>query len=133
MGKAYIVKRRARIDTITGPVNLPYGTEVEAVEDRLTYQGRQLCAVTSRKAHLYFARNDDGQGQERGALTLAITKRLEKRDKDHQRRWDLVWEDPVCQKYRHPEHEDHFLWGHEFFEAPVDDLRHIAALIGARG
>lgn len=40
MGKAYIVKRRARIDTITGPVNLPYGTEVEAVEDRLTYQGR---------------------------------------------------------------------------------------------
>ena len=50
----------------------------------------------------------------------------------HQRRWDLVWEDPVCQKYRHPEHEDHFLWGHAFFEAPVDDLRHIAALIGAR-
>lgn len=133
MGKAYIVKRRARVETITGPVNLPYGTEVEAVEDRLIYQGRQLCAVTSRKAHLYFARNDDGQGRERGAMTLAITKRLEKRDRDHQRRWDLVWEDPVCQKYRHPEHEDHFLWGHTFYEAPVEDLRHIAALIGARG
>ena len=66
-------------------------------------------------------------------MTLAITKRLEKRDRDHQRRWDLVWEDPVCQKYRHPEHEDHFLWGHAFFEAPVEDLRHIAAMIGARG
>lgn len=133
MSRRYIVKQRARIDTITGPVNLPYGTEVEAVEDYLIYQGRQLCAVTSRKAHLYFTRDDDGQGRERGALTLAITKRLEKRDKNHQARWDRVWENPVCQKYRHPEHEDHFLWGHAFYEAPVEDLRHIAALIGARG
>ena len=133
MGRRYIVKQRARIDTITGPVNLPYGTTVEAVEDYLIPQGRRLCAVTSRLAHQYFARDDDGQGRERGALTLAITKRLEKRDKDHQARWDRVWEDPVCQKYRHPEHEDHFIWGHAFFEAPVEDLRHIAALIGARG
>ena len=125
MGRRYIVKQRARIDTITGPVNLPYGTTVEAVEDYLIHQGRRLCAVTSRLAHQYFARDDDGQGRERGAL--------EKRDKDHQARWDRVWEDPVCQKYRHPEHEDHFIWGHAFFEAPVEDLRHIAALIGARG
>ena len=44
-----------------------------------------------------------------------------------------MWEDPVCQKYRRPEHEDFFLWGHAFYEAPVEDLRHIAALIGARG
>ena len=128
----YIVKKRMRLEGIRGRVNLPYGTEVEAVEDRLTYQGRQLCAVTSRKAHLYFARNDDGQGQERGALTLAITKRLERRDKDHQARWDRVWEDSTCQKYRHPEHEDFFLWGHAFYEAPVEDLRYIAGLIGAR-
>ena len=47
MGRRYIVKQRARIDTITGPVNLPYGTEVEAVEDYLIHQGRRLCAVTS--------------------------------------------------------------------------------------
>lgn len=133
MGRRYIVKQRARIDTITGPVNLPYGTEAEAVEGFLTYQGRRLCAVTSRKAHLYFSRNDDGQGRERGALTTAITKRLEKRDRDHQRRWDLVWGDPVCRKYQRADSEDHFLWGHGFFEAPVEDLRHIAALIGARG
>lgn len=58
-------KAAARIDTITGPVNLPYGTTVEAVEDYLIHRGRQLCAVTSRKAHLYFARDDDGQGRER--------------------------------------------------------------------
>ena len=73
MSRRYIVKQRARIDTITGPVNLPYGTEVEAVGDYLTHQGNRLCAVTSRKAHLYFAPDDDGQGRERGALTMAIT------------------------------------------------------------
>ena len=28
MGRIYIVKQRARIDTIAGPVNLPYGTTV---------------------------------------------------------------------------------------------------------
>ena len=62
MGRRYIVKQRARIDTITGPVNLPYGTTVEAVEDYLIHQRRQLCTVASRKAHLYFARDDDGKG-----------------------------------------------------------------------
>lgn len=129
----YIVKKRMRLEGIRGRVNLPYGTEVEAVDGMIIYKGEAVCAVTSRNAHLYFARDDDGQGRERGALTLAITKRLEKRDKDHQARWDRVWEDPVCQKYRHPEHEDHFIWGHAFFEAPVEDLRHIAALIGTRG
>lgn len=129
----YIVKKRMREAGISGRVNLPYGTEVEAVDGLIIHQGAAVCAVTSRNAHLYFARDDDGQGRERGALTLAITKRLEKQDKDHQARWDRVWEDPVCQKYRHPEHEDHFIWGHAFFEAPVEDLRHIAALIGARG
>ena len=129
----YIVKKRMREKGISGYVNLPYGTEVEAVDGLIIHQGAAVCDVTGRNAHLYFARDDDGQGRERGALTLAITKRLEKRDKDHQARWDRVWEDPVCQKYRHPEHEDHFIWGHAFFEAPVEDLRHIAALIGTRG
>ncbi len=99
----------------------------------IIHQGAAVCTVASRNAHIHFARDDDGQGLERGALTLAITKRLEQQDKDHQARWDRVWEDSTCQKYRHPEHEDFFLWGHKFYEAPVEDLRHIAALIGVRG
>ncbi len=128
----YIVKKRMREAGISGRVNLPYGTEVEAVDGMIIYKGEAVCAVTSRNAHQYLARNDDGQGRERGALTMAITSLLEKRDKGYQDRWDLVWEDEISQKYRHPEHEDHFLWGHAFFEAPVEDLRHIADLIGAR-
>lgn len=133
MGIRYIVKERMKADGIRSPVNLPYGTVVEAVDGMIIHQGAAVCTVVSRNAHIHFARDDDGQGLERGALTLAITKRLEQQDKDHQARWDRVWEDSTCQKYRHPEHEDFFLWGHKFYEAPVEDLRHIAALIGVRG
>ena len=128
----YIVKKRMRLEGIRGRVNLPYGTEVEAVDGMIIHKGAAVCAVTSRNAHQYLARNDDGKGLERGALTMAITSTLEKRDKGYQHRWDRLWEDESAQKYRRQDHEDHFLWGHAFFEAPVEDLRHIADLIGAR-
>lgn len=66
-----------RLEGIRGRVNLPYGTEVEAVDGMIIHKGAAVCATTSRNAHLYLARNDDGQGRERGALTLAITSTLE--------------------------------------------------------
>lgn len=129
----YITKKRARVGGIRGYVNIPYGTRLEAVDGTIIYKGEAVCAVTCRNAHLYFAPDDDGKGLERGALTLAITSRLEKRDAGYQARWDLVREDAICQKYKRADHGDHFLWNHEFFEAPVEDLRYIAGLIGARG
>ena len=114
----YITKKRMKEAGIAGHVNIPYGTEVEEVDGLIIYKGAAVCAITSRNAHLHFAKNDDGKGLERGALALAITSRLE---------------DAICQKYRRADHEDHFLWNHEFFEAPVEDLQYIAGLIGARG
>lgn len=132
MGIAYIVRKRARFDSINGPVNLPYGTPVEAVDGLLFHKGRALCAVTSENAHRYFARNDDGNGKTRGALIDAITSRLERKDADHQKRWDRLWDDRDARKLRHPEHEDHWLWGQAFFEADVADLEHVATLIGVR-
>lgn len=68
MGAAYIVRKRARFVSINGPVNLRYGTPVDAVDGFLVHNGRPLCAVTSESAHRYFARNDDGNGKARGAL-----------------------------------------------------------------
>ena len=118
MGAAYIVRKRARFVSINGPVNLPYGTPVDA--------------VTSESAHRYFARNDDGNGKARGALIGAITAKLERKDAGHQIRWDLLWSDPEAQKLRHPDHADFWLWGHAFFEADMADLEHVAGLIGAR-
>ena len=60
-----------------------------------------------------------------------ILSKLEKRDKNHQNRWNKVWADPLCQRYRRADHEDYWLWNPDFFSAPVLDLRHIAALVGA--
>lgn len=88
MGTAYIVRKRARFVSINGPVNLRYGTPVDAVDGFLVHNGRPLCAVTSESAHRYFARNDDGNGKARGALIGAITAKLERKDAGHQMRWD---------------------------------------------
>lgn len=119
--------------SINGPVNLRYGTPVDAVDGFLVHNGRPLCAVTSESAHRYFARNDDGNGKARGALIGAITAKLERKDAGHQMRWDLLWSDPEAQKLRHPDHADFWLWGHAFFEADMADLEHVAGLIGVKG
>lgn len=129
----YIAARRARFQAIGGPVNIPYGTAVEAVDGFLERDGLPLCAVTSEHAHQFFARNDDGRGLERGKLAGAIVSQLSRRDKEYQTRWDRVWASPVCQKYRREEYADRWLWSHAFYEAPVEDLERIAALAGVKG
>lgn len=129
----YVARRRARFKGCEGQqVNIPYGTVLEAQDGFLLWEGKRLCVDTSNNAHDYFSQNTDGLGRERGALVGAITGLLEKRDKAYQLRWDSVWSSPCCQKYQRPEHEDHWLWNHDFYNAPVEDLRTIAALIGAK-
>ncbi len=113
-------------------MNIPYGTVLECQDGFLMYENRKLCAATSQNAHDYFSQNDDGRGQERGGLVAAITAKLEKRDACYQARWGKVHTDSLCQKYRRPEHADFWLWNHAFFNAPVEDLRHIASLVGVK-
>ncbi|MEY8261003.1 isoaspartyl peptidase [Oscillospiraceae bacterium 50-60] len=126
----YIAARRARFNAICGPVNIPYGTTVEAVDGFLERDGLRLCAATSESAHKYFARDSDGHGLERGKLTAAIIATVSKRDKGHGARWAKLWADPMACRYRRADHADFWVWSHDFFEAPVEDLRHIAGLIG---
>ena len=129
----YVARRRARFKGCEGQqVNIPYGTVLEAQDGILRWKGKRLSVDTSNDAHNYFSQNDDGRGLERGALVGAILSLLEKRDKDHQNRWNKIWAAPICQQYRRPEHDDFWLWNHDFFNAPVEDLRQIAALIGAK-
>ena len=130
----YIAHRRARFDRISGQVNIPYGAVLEVRDGFLYWQGKQLCTTTCQNAFDFFSQDDDGQGRERGALVTAILTRLRPKNKQNncQARWDKVWENSLCQRYRRPEHEDHWIWSYDFFNAPVCDLQHIAALIGAR-
>ncbi len=138
--KIYVARRRAKFKGCNGQqVNIPYGSILEAQDGFLLWKGQPLCVDTSQNAHDFFSQNDDDQGQERGALVAAIFSRLEfppgvskERRAEIQARWDKVWDDTLCQKYKRVEHEDFWLWNHDFYDAPVVDLRHIAALVGAK-
>lgn len=127
----YITRKRARFEAICGQVNIPYGTALVCQGGFLVWNDLPVCSATSKHAHDFFCQNDDGKGWERGDLLNAIIPKLEKRDGKYQARWNKVWEDPLCQKYKRPEHEDHWIWNHDFYHAPVEDLRYIANLIGA--
>ena len=127
--KHYVAKRRARFNGISCNVNIPYGINIEAVNGILLLDGKPICAAGSQDGLDYFVQNDDGQWEERGKLTTEIISTLTKKDKNHQARWNKVWEDALCQKYRRGEHEDFWLWNREFYAAPVEDLRHIRQLI----
>lgn len=132
----YIAHRRFRENALCGPVNIPAMTEVECEDGIIIYNNWIVCCEDCENAHQFFARNDDGHGMERGKLTQAIMRTLAKTtgrgDKQHQERWDKVWDDHVCQPYRRADYDDYWLWNHDFFNAPVEDLRHIAELVGAK-
>lgn len=128
----YIVHKRFKQKAICGDINIPALTECDEFKGIILYQNRPICLVSSENAHKYFARNDDGNGIKRGQLTSAIIDTLSKDDSRHQERWDKVWEDEICQKYRRPEHVDHWLWNHAFYNADIETLEYIAALVGAR-
>lgn len=127
----YITYRRFKGRAICGMVNLPAGTICDAHNGFLTFGGKPLCVLTSENAHQHFARNDDGKGMERGQLIRSILNRLQKQDDTHQDRWDKVWDDPLCQKYKRADHADNWLWNHAFFNASIADLTHIWNLIKA--
>ena len=129
--KNYLCRKRARFDGISGQVNIPYGTALICQDGFLMHQNKPLCGITSQNAYDFFSQNDDGMGRERGDLVGRILSRLQKRDSGYQARWNKVWEDARCQKYKRPEHEDHWIWNFDFYNGPVEDLRYIAGLIGA--
>ena len=128
----YVVHRRFKDKAICGNVNLPAMTVCEENNEYIFYDGNMLCAATSENAHQFFARDDDGAGMLRGKLTQAIQKTLAKRDANYQSRWDKVWDDPICQPYKRIEDDNFWLWNHDFFNANIDTLQHIARLIGVK-
>lgn len=128
----YITTKRFKGQAITSEVNIPYGTEVQCVIGYIVHDNLPICVNHSQNAYDYFARNDDGNGLECGKLIQEIKKVLSKKDSGHQDRWDRVWEDEVCLKYKRVEYSDYWLWNHGFHNAPIEDLRYIANLVGAK-
>lgn len=121
----YISFRRFRGKAFSGAVNIRSGTPAIERGGVLFVSESPICLISSENAHQYFARNDDGMGLERGRLTREIQKRL----KNRKEKWSKVWEDPLCQKYKRKDHPDHWLWNHDFYNAPIEDLQYILDLI----
>ena len=125
----YIVHTRFNKEAINGKVDISVSTECNSLNGVIYYEDTPLCLVTSENAHLYFARNDDGNGIERGKLTKLIIEKLNQNDDKYQNRWDKIWRCPICRGYKRPEFSDHWVWSHSFYTADINNLRHIAKLI----
>lgn len=128
----YILHKRFKQKSMSGEVNFPAFSEFEEFKGIIFHDNSPICAKTSENAHQFFARNDDNRGILRGKLTQAIQKNLAKKDNEHQERWDLVWKDEICAKYQRYKGESYWLWSHEFFEAEISDLQHIAKLLNIK-
>lgn len=128
----YVATRRVKLDGIHSPVNIPYGTKLELVGRFICYDGKAVCSTKSNTARAYFAPDYDGSGLKRGALIAAIKRTLERKDADHQKRWDKIWGSLMCKRYQNPEHQDFWVWNQAFYEAPICDLESIAKMIGAK-
>lgn len=128
----YITTKRFRRAGIDGQFNIPYGTELESRDGVLWHDGKAICISRSAAAHEYFARNDDGNGLERGKLSHAIIKTLGGFGGDSDR-WQIIYDDELAQKYRRADHQDYWLWSDDFFNAPIEDLKYLAALVGVKG
>ena len=153
----YIVTKRFKGKSICGNVNLAYGTECEEKNNTIYCMGKPLCFATSENAHQYFSRNDDGQGERRGALVREIMGRLTlpevrhkpdpkyplaeyymtykesaKREAARKARieaWGRVWDDPSIRKYKRVEFADYWLFNHDFYNAPIEDLEYILKIV----
>ena len=129
----YVTLKRFKRIGIDGRLNIPYGTPVENRGGILYYGIKKICVARSAAAHEYFARDDDGKGLERGELSHAIIERLNnfKTREERDKFWEkTIWVDETAKKYRKPEHQSYWLWNDDFYNAPIEDLKKIAALVG---
>ena len=131
----YITIKRYKRDDASGRWNIPYGTAITESEGQLYFDGKRVCSAQSAAVREHFTRNDDGDGLKRGKLTTAIVDTLKTRPgetrEQHDKRWEPVWADSVANKYR-KDCENTFLWSIDFYNAPLLDLYHIAALVGVK-
>lgn len=123
----YITHRRFKKTAICGKVNLRYGTPVISDGGLICkLDGEPICFATSENAKLHFARNDDGMGLERGALTYAIAYGKRKGIKGF--RFTEAEREMLAKDYPHwlRQGVDFLLFNNDFFAAPVEELRELA-------
>lgn len=120
----YILHRRLKGITICGNLNLPYGTICHQNGDFIYCDKGTICAINSEQGHKYFARNDDGAGLKRGALTYLIAYKPMGKGQ----RFSPAQINTLTVKYPRFLRDDcdFILFNNRFFAAPVQELEQIA-------
>ena len=121
----YITYNRFKQQAICSvELNIPYGTELESRGPVLLYEDKPVCYINSYAGHQHFARNDDGQGLRRGALTYAIA--YAKRGGSH--RFTDEESELICTKYQHFTKPDlsMIVFNNQFFDASIEELEQMA-------
>lgn len=124
----YICTKRFHDLSLSGPVNIPYGTPLDCEDNLISLNGKPITYADSNNGRTFFSPDDDGHGLERGKIIHEIKTRLERKT-NHQERWNRLWDDETANGLRNQRHEDFWCWGHEFYTASMDDLNHIWNLI----
>ena len=129
----YTTIKRYHRNGIGGAFNIPWGTRLERRADGiLYYDNRPVCVARSYASHEHFCRDDDGQGAKRGKLSHAIIKALGGFQREKTSGWEAIFNDETAGNYRRKDHQDYWLWDDSFYNAPIEDLEHIASLAGAK-
>lgn len=127
----YITYKRFKETAICGSVNIPAQTKCVERNGVIYHQNMPICYDRSYNAQQHFAKNHDNLGLIRGQHTTKIIQTLSKRDDDYQNRWNKIWEDLCCQKYK--THDlDFWQWDDSFFKAEIEDLQYIAKILNIK-
>lgn len=134
----YICHHRFRGVTAAGErMTISYGEKFPTIGKFIAAPpAKGICYVTSHAAHVHFARNDDGRGLRRGALTYAIA--FAPRERRHsggkifrfsEREIAMLQRD-----YPHFLRQDTgtILFNHAFFNADIDEIEKLAAALGIK-
>lgn len=118
----YIVHTEFRGRAICGEILLSAGTKCTEIDGTIYHGFRAICRVNSSNAFKHFARDNDGQGLQRGRLIRQIKDTLA----NHAERWERVMDDPVCRQFDRNPDGDTFEWNLAFYHAGIPTLRYIA-------
>lgn len=127
----YVTHHRFKELALCGErLNIPYGTELDTEGYSIVMpDGRTICYSTSENAKKHFARNDDGRGLERGALTYAIA--YSRRDAGNGFRFSEEEAEILTRDWGHflrPD-VDVILFNEDFFAAEPEELQKLAAAL----
>ena len=127
----YITHHRFKGIAMNGmKVNIRYGTELELKKGFIIApDGTPICYPTSENAHLYFSRNNDGHGLERGLLTYAIA--YSNRNAGKGFRFSGQEIDMLTKYWARFLRQDceYVLFNQNFFDADVQELRALASAL----